>query len=87
MPALEAAAPETPLIISDRVLPSLGLDVPLHEERGMRQMDMMMMVGLGAKERTQAEWETLFKTADERLVVKKVHAQGASGILEVVLRA
>ena len=87
VPALEAAAPGTPLIISDRVLPRLGDGVPLHEERGMRQMDMMMMVGLGAKERTEAEWEALFRAADERLVVKRVHAQGASGILEVVLRA
>lgn len=87
VPALEAAAPGTPLIISDRVLPWLGDGVPLHEERGMRQMDMMMMVGLGAKERTLAEWEALFRAADERLEVKRVHAQGSSGILEVVLRA
>ncbi|KAF2804125.1 O-methyltransferase [Mytilinidion resinicola] len=86
VPALEAAAPETPLIISDRVLPSLGSGVPLHEERGMRQMDVMMMVELGAKERTKVEWEALFKAADERLVVKKVHGQGASSIVEVVLR-
>lgn len=87
VPALEAAAPGTPLIISDRVLPRLGHGLPVHEERAMRQMDMMMMVGLGAKERTHAEWEVLFRTADDRLEVKKVHAQGASGILEVVLRA
>lgn len=86
VPALEAAAPGTPLIISDRVLPALGDSVALHEERGMRQMDMMMMVGLGAKERTYLEWDALFKEADDRFVVK-VHAQGASGILEVVLRA
>ena len=52
----------------------------------MRQMDMMMMVDLGAKERTQAEWDALFKAAAEGLEVKRVHAQGASGILEVVLR-
>ncbi|KAF2261333.1 O-methyltransferase [Lojkania enalia] len=86
VPALEAAAPETPLIISERVLPCLGDEVPLHEERAMRQMDMMMMVGLGAKERTLAEWKALFRAADERLEVKKVHGQAASGILEVVLR-
>lgn len=86
VPALEAAAPGTPLIISERALPALGDGVPLHEERGMRQMDMMMMVGLGAKERTLAEWKALFRAADERLEVKKVHGQAASGILEVVLR-
>lgn len=86
VPALEAAAPGTPLIISDRVLPCLKDRVPLYEERGMRQMDMMMMVDLGAKERTHVEWEALFKAADKRLEVKRVHAQGGSGILEVVLR-
>lgn len=86
VPTLEAAAPETPIIISDRVLPSLGEDVPLHEERSMRQLDVLMMVELGAKERTGAEWESLFKEADERFEVKKVHAQGQAGILEVILR-
>ena len=86
VPALEAARPGTPMIISDRVLPPVGSGVPLHEERSMRQMDVMMMVELGAKERTEVEWQTLFKEADPRLEVKKVHAHGASGILEVVLR-
>lgn len=86
VPALEAAAPETPVIISDRVLPRPGTGVPLYEERAMRQMDVMMLVGLGAKERTRAEFETLFKAADERLVVKEVHGEGASALVEVVLR-
>jgi hypothetical protein len=86
VPALEAAAPETPVIISDRVLPPVNSGVPLNEERSMRQMDVMMMVELGALERTQSEWEHLFKRADPRLVVKKIHAQGAAAIIEVVLR-
>ena len=86
VPALEAAALGTPLIISDRVLPCLGDEVPLHEKRAMHQQDVMMMVGLGAKERTRAEFETLLRAADKRLELKKVHAQGQMGILEVVLR-
>lgn len=85
VPALEAAAPGTPVLVSDRVLPSLGDGVPLFEERAMRQMDMLMMVGLGAKERTHTEWQALFSAADERLQVKKIHGQGASALVEVVL--
>ena len=86
VPALEAAAPETPVIISDRVLPKLGDGVSLYDEKAMRQQDLMMLVGLGAKERTEAEWQSLFSEADSRFVVKKVHASGGAGIVEVVLR-
>jgi len=86
VPGLEAAPARTPILISDRVLPCLGDGTPLHEERAMRRQDIMMLVGLGAKERTRAEWETLFRAADERLELKRVHAQGQSALLEVVLR-
>ncbi|KAG8527710.1 uncharacterized protein KY384_007864 [Bacidia gigantensis] len=85
VPALEAAAPGTPMLVSERVLPGPNSGTPLHEERGMHQMDMMMMVELGAKERTQNEWQALFREADERLDVKKVHGSGAAAIVEVVL--
>jgi hypothetical protein len=74
------------MLISDRVLPCLGDGTPLHEERAMRRQDIMMLVGLGAKERTRAEWEDLFQAADERLELKNVHGQGQSALLEVVLR-
>jgi hypothetical protein len=86
VPGLEASPEGTPMLISDRVLPCLGDGTPLHEERAMRRQDMMMLVGLGAKERTRAEWEDLFRAADERLELKKVHGQGQSALLEVVLR-
>ena len=86
VPSLEAAPAGTPMLISDRVLPCLGDGMPLHEERAMRRQDIMMLVGLGAKERTRAEWETLFRAADERLELKRVHAAGQSALLEVVLR-
>jgi len=86
VPGLEASPAGTPMLISDRVLPCLGDGTPLHEERAMRRQDIMMLVGLGAKERTRAEWEALFRAADERLELKRVHAQGQSALLEVVLR-
>ena len=86
VPGLEAAPADTPVLISDRVLPCPGDGTPLHEERAMRRQDIMMLVGLGAKERTRAEWETLFRAANERLELKRVHGQGQSALLEVVLR-
>lgn len=85
VPGLEASPAGTPVLISDRVLPCLGDGTPLHEERAMRRQDIMMLVGLGAKERTRAEWEALFRAADERLVLKQVHGQGQTALLEVVL--
>jgi hypothetical protein len=85
VPALESSAPGTPILISDRVLPSLEDGVPLYEQRVMRQQDMLMMVGLGAKERTYAEWEALFRAADKRFEVKKVHGDAMSSLVEVVL--
>lgn len=36
----------------------------------MRSMDMVMMVLLNAQERTEKEFEDLFKAADERFVFK-----------------
>lgn len=36
----------------------------------MRGMDMVMMVLLNAQERTEKEFEDLFKAADERFVFK-----------------
>lgn len=86
VPSLETAPAGTPILISDRVLPRLGDGTPLHEERAMRRQDIMMLVGLGAKERTRAEWEALFREADERLELKTVHGQGQSALLEVVLK-
>ena len=86
VPGLEAAPAGTPALISDRVLPGLSDGMPLHEERAMRRQDIMMLVGLGAKERTRAEWEDLLRAADERLVLKEVHAEFQSALIEVVLR-
>ncbi|KAF7590223.1 hypothetical protein BBP40_003154 [Aspergillus hancockii] len=59
---------------------------PLHEERAMRRQDIMMLVGLGPKERTRAGWEALFRAPDERLELKRVHGQGQSALLGVVPR-
>ncbi|ROT40785.1 O-methyltransferase [Sodiomyces alkalinus F11] len=84
VPGLEGSKPGTPLLINEAVLPELGA-WPAHEERLLRQMDILMLIGLGAKQRTRAEFEDLLKQADPRYEVKSVSVDGALGLLEVHL--
>jgi O-methyltransferase domain len=85
VPGLEGSPPETPFLINDIVLPQPGT-VPRYLEREMRQADMVMLVSFGAKQRSRAEFEALLKQADGRYELRKVHEQGALGVLEVYLR-
>ena len=85
VPGLEASAPETPLLINDVVLPEAGT-VPRLKEREMRQDDIAMMVIVGAKERTKAEFNALLKEADARYEIRKVYDVGTLGLLEVYLK-
>ncbi|KAI0478370.1 O-methyltransferase [Xylariaceae sp. FL0804] len=85
VPGLEGSRSGTPLLINDTILPEPGT-IPVHAERGLRQMDMLMFVCLGAKQRTRAEFEMLLKEADERYIIKGVHSEGTMGLLEVHLR-
>lgn len=41
------------------------------EEHGLRQLDIAMLVLLGAKQRTAREFEQVLRTADERFEVRK----------------
>lgn len=66
------------------VLPVPGT-IPLPDERSLRQLDLLMMICLGAKQRTLAEFEGLLKEADPRYKLKAVHAQGTMGLMEVHL--
>ncbi|RYP51840.1 hypothetical protein DL768_002916 [Monosporascus sp. mg162] len=85
VPGLEGSKPGTPLLINDTVMPEPGT-WPAHEERMLRQMDILMMIGLGAKQRTKAEFEALLKQADPRYEVKNVFADGHLGLIEVHLQ-
>ncbi|OTA89001.1 hypothetical protein M434DRAFT_115210 [Hypoxylon sp. CO27-5] len=85
VPGLEGSKPGTPLLINETILPEPGTK-PLHEERAFRQMDMLMYVNLGAKQRTKNEFEALLKEADPRYEIHNVHAEGNMGLLEVHLR-
>ncbi|KAI1177723.1 S-adenosyl-L-methionine-dependent methyltransferase [Nemania sp. FL0916] len=86
VPALESSGPSTPLLINDVILPEPGDKWPRLLERDIRQIDMIMMVSLGAKQRTRPEFESLLRKADARYQVSRVHRTGPMGLLEVYLR-
>ncbi|KAI0394194.1 S-adenosyl-L-methionine-dependent methyltransferase [Xylariaceae sp. FL0594] len=85
VPGLENSKPDTPLLINDIVMPEPGT-WPRLAEREVRQIDIIMVVGFGAKQRTRAEFEVLLKEADPRYEVRNVHATGPLGLLEVYLK-
>ncbi|GAP84927.1 putative O-methyltransferase [Rosellinia necatrix] len=85
VPGLEGSDPNTPLLINDNVMPQPG-DWPRHAERAVRDLDMIMMVSFGSKERTKEEFEALLKEADSRYEIRNVHAAGPMSLLEVYLK-
>ena len=68
IPALEDCKQGTPLLINDTVMPELG-QITRYEERNLRQLDLAMLVVLGAKQRTERDFRALLKEADERFDV------------------
>ncbi|KAI0887772.1 S-adenosyl-L-methionine-dependent methyltransferase [Annulohypoxylon maeteangense] len=86
VPGLESSGSATPFLINDIVMPEPGESWPRLLERDIRQIDMIMLIGLGAKQRTKREFEALLKKADARYEILKVHATGPMGLLEVYLR-
>jgi hypothetical protein len=84
VPGLENSSPNTPLLINDIIIPEPGV-WPRHQERVVRQVDMVMLVNCGAKQRTEAEFRTLLKEADPRYEIRNVFDNGPLGLLEVYL--
>jgi hypothetical protein len=72
VPALEAAGPRTPLLINDTIVPEHGT-TSRYQEHAFRQVDIMMLVALGAKQRTEKEFAELLARADARLKVRLLH--------------
>lgn len=70
VPALERK-PGTPLLINDTILPEPGTRTR-YEENSARQVDMLMFVALGAKQRTEEQFRRLFEMADKRFKVRPV---------------
>lgn len=84
VPALEQCRPRTPLLINETILPEDGSKTR-YEEHSLRQVDMLVMVALGAKQRTQAEFQKLLHAADPRLEIVRVYGEGSMGLIEVQL--
>ncbi|EFX02887.1 O-methyltransferase [Grosmannia clavigera kw1407] len=84
VPGLENSSPNTPLLINDIIIPEPGA-WPRHQERLVRQVDMVMLVNCGAKQRTRAEFDELLKQADPRYEIRNVFDNGPLGLLEVYL--
>ncbi|KAI8931496.1 hypothetical protein NX059_011162 [Plenodomus lindquistii] len=84
IPALEKSPPGTPLLINDVVLPALGEASMYHDNR-MRQVDIMMMLVLGAKQRTEEQFRRLLSDADPRLKIKAIHGKGNMSLIEAHL--
>ncbi|KAF1850335.1 O-methyltransferas-like protein [Cucurbitaria berberidis CBS 394.84] len=84
VPALEKSPPGTPLLINDVVLPALGEASRYHDNR-MRQVDIMMMLVLGAKQRTEEQFRTLLSDADSRLKIRAIHGKGNMSLIEAYL--
>ena len=68
VPALERCRAGTPLLINDTILPKPG-SIPRSEERGLRQLDIAMLLQLGAKQRNIEDFRKILKQADERYQV------------------
>ncbi|KAI1275965.1 S-adenosyl-L-methionine-dependent methyltransferase [Xylaria sp. FL0933] len=74
VPGLGSSGPATPLLVNDIVMPEPGESWPRLLERDLRQTDMIML------------FEALLREADPRYEVRKVHATGPLGLLEIYIR-
>lgn len=84
VPALEKSPAGTPLLINDVVLPALG-ESSLYQENRMRQVDIMMMIALGAKQRSEEQFRRLLSDADARFKIKNIHGKGNVSLIEAYL--
>lgn len=85
VPALEKCKKGTPFLINDVIMPRSGTTTR-YEEHHLRQVDFCMLVGLGAKQRTEQEFGDLLKEADPRFDIAKVYNNALGvGLLEVHL--
>lgn len=68
IPAMEMCKPGTSLLINETILPEQGA-IRKYDEHKLRQMDILMLVVLGAKQRTEKEFRVLIERADPRFEV------------------
>ncbi|KAK4221364.1 O-methyltransferase-domain-containing protein [Podospora fimiseda] len=86
---LEACPSTARLLINDIVLPESHTGdgaVSKYEEHYLRRVDFCMMVALGAKQRSQSEFDQVLKTADKRFEIMNVWRNPLGiGLVEVRL--
>jgi hypothetical protein len=80
VPALEKSLPGTPVLINDVVLPDYGSNNKYRENR-MRQVDIMMMLVLGAKQRSEKDFRSLLAEADPRFTVSYLVVLGSQSFI------
>ncbi|KAK7709060.1 hypothetical protein SLS64_006544 [Diaporthe eres] len=82
-----ALRPGARLIIQEAIMPESGT-VAQWKERDLRAMDLEMAYAFNARERTLADWKTLFEEADSGFILENViEPKGsAMGILEFTWR-
>lgn len=86
VPALEKCGPETPVLINDVILPENGT-ITKFEEHLLRQVDVSMMVVLGAKQRSRRDWAKLLTNVDPRFEIVNVRMNPLGvGLLQVILK-
>ncbi|KAI2477580.1 Sterigmatocystin 8-O-methyltransferase [Pyrenophora tritici-repentis] len=51
----------------------------------MRQVDIMMMLVLGAKQRTEEQFRRLLSDADARFKIRAIHDKGNMSLIEAFL--
>jgi hypothetical protein len=96
IPALENRTDDPKILINDVVLaetagvPAIrgGKEIVTRaEEHAHRMMDLAMLSLFGAKERTERDWEVLFKDVDARLeIVSMIYNSRGAGLIEVRLK-
>jgi len=86
VPALEKSPAGTPILINDVVMPALG-EASRYTDNRMRQVDLMMMLMLGAKQRSEEQFRRLLSDADPRLKIKAIHGKGNMSLIEAYLDA
>lgn len=73
VPALEKGGPSSSVLINDMIMPPANT-LSKVEEHGLRQIDIAMLDGYAAKQRTLQEFTSILKEADQRYEVRTLFA-------------
>ncbi|KAF1828286.1 S-adenosyl-L-methionine-dependent methyltransferase [Decorospora gaudefroyi] len=88
VPALENRHDDPILLINDGIVPERAEGtITRSEEHQHRQLDMVMLLNFGGKERMERDWRALFEKVDKRLEISRMcYSPRGAGLLEIRLR-